>query len=117
MLDDAHAGAGELRPALEALMLDLERLHHNTYTGRLRAPVGACVKEMADAARKALTSGPLLQPICNACGGTRVRVDAWACWDAHAQRWALHSTYEAAAICADCDGECRYSMRLLAGTG
>ena len=28
-----------------------------------------------------------------------------------------NSTYEAAAICADCDGECRYSMRLLAGTG
>ena len=58
MLDEEHADAGAFRPALEALMLDLERLHRNIYTGRLRAPVGAYVKEMADAARNALATRP-----------------------------------------------------------
>ena len=44
-------------------------------------------------------------------GGTAVRVDAWASWDTPAQRWELHSTYEAAAICADCDVECSFTMK------
>lgn len=111
MLDEGQSHADDFRPALEALMLDLERLHRNIHTGRLRAPVGACVKEMADSARKALARGPRLQPVCNTCGGTGVRVDAWACWDTQAQRWALHSTCEAVAICADCDSECGYTMK------
>ena len=50
-------------------------------------------------------------PVCNTCGGAGVQVDAWACWDVDTQRWVLHSTYEAAAICADCDVECSYTMK------
>ena len=111
MLDEAHGDADDFRPALEALMLDLDRLHRNIYAGRLRAPIGAHVKEIADSARKALARGPRLQPVCNTCGGTGVRVDARACWDTQAQRWELHSTYEPAAICADCDGECSFTMK------
>ena len=57
---------------------------------------------------------PRLQPVCNTCGGTGVQVDAWACWDVGAQGWVLHSTYEAAAICADCDVECSYTMKPVA---
>ena len=55
-----------------------------------------------------------LQPVCNTCANTRVLVDAWAEWDTAAQRWKLHSTYEANAICAECDTECNYTMRALA---
>ena len=55
-------------------------------------------------------TGPRMQPVCNTCGGTGVQVDAWASWDVDTQRWTLHSTYEAAAICADCDVECSYTM-------
>ena len=73
-------------------------------------------QRIADAptAREALATGPLLQPVCNTCGGTGVQVDAWACWDTQTQRWVLHSTYEAAAICADCDVECSYTMKPVA---
>ena len=114
MLDEEHKSEDDLRPAMEGLMLDLDRLHRNIYSGRLRAPIGAYVKELADSARKALAAGPRLQPVCNTCGGTGVQVDAWACWDVDTQRWALHSTFEAAAICADCDVECAYAMKPLA---
>ena len=55
-------------------------------------------------------SRPPLRPVCNTCGGTAVRVDAWASWDVNGQRWELHSTREAVAICADCDIECSYTM-------
>ena len=44
-------------------------------------------------------------------------MDAWACWDVDAQRWVLHSTCEAAAICADCDIECSYAMKPVAEGG
>ena len=114
MLDDARHDAGDLRPSMVALMLDLDRLHESIATGNPRAPIGAHVRELADYARKALAAGPRLQPVCNTCGGTGVQVDAWACWDVDAQRWVLHSTYEAAAICADCDIECSYTMKTIA---
>ena len=111
MLDREHPHVVDLRPEMEALMLDLDRLHRNIYSGRLRAPIGTHVKELADSARKVLAAGPPMQPVCNACGGTGVRIDAWARWDAHWQRWELHEVCEAAAICADCDIECAYTMK------
>lgn len=74
-------------------------------------PIAAHLRELADYARRALAAGPPVQPVCNTCGGTGVRVDAWACWDTQAQCWELHSTYEAAAICADCDIECSFTMK------
>ena len=77
----------------------------------IRAPIGAHLKELTDYARKALAAGPRLQPVCNTCGGVAVQVDAWPCWDVDTQRWVLYSTYEAAAICADCDVECSYTMK------
>ena len=77
-------------------------------------PIDVHLKKLADYARKALAAGPRLQPVCNTCGGTGVQVDAWACWDVGAQGWVLHSTYEAAAICADCDVECCYTMKPVA---
>ena len=111
MLDEQRERMGDLRPEMEALMLDLDLLHRNIYSGRLRAPIGAYLKQLADSARKALAAGPPVRPVCNACGGTNVRVDAWARWDTRWQRWELHSTCEAVAICADCDTECSYAMK------
>ena len=114
MLDDAGRGTGDLSPAMVALMLGLDRLHDSIATGDPRTPIAAHVRELASYARKALAAGPRLQPVCNTCGGTGVRVDAWACWDVVTQRWVLHSTYEATAICADCDIECSYAMKPVA---
>ena len=108
---DRDNGNDDLRPAMVALMLGLDRLRENVRTDTLPMPVAAHLQELADYARKALAAGPLVQPVCNTCGGTAVRVDAWACWDTQAQRWELHSTYEAAAICADCDVECSFTMK------
>ena len=114
MLDDDPAASDDLRPTMVALMLGLDRLHEDIRTGTLRAPVGDHLEELAGYARKALAAGPRLHPVCNACGGTGVRVDAWACWDVDAQGWVLHSTCEAAAICADCDVECSFTMKPVA---
>ena len=111
MLDREHPCMVDLRPEMEALMLDLNLLHRNIYSGRLRAPVGNYIKHFADCARKALEAGPAMQPVCTTCGGTGVRLDAWARWDTHWQRWELHEVCEATAICADCDIECAYSMK------
>ena len=71
MLDEQCQRMGDLRPEMEALMLDLDLLHRNIYSGRLRAPIGAYVKQLADSARKALAAGPPARPVCNACGGTK----------------------------------------------
>ena len=114
MLDDGRLDADDLRPAMVALMLGLDRLYESTAAGDPRAPIGAHVKELADYARNALAAGPRLQPVCNTCGGTGVQVDTWAYWDVGAQGWVLHSTYEAAAICANCDVECSYTMKPVA---
>ena len=111
MLDEDHHHTDDLRPPLVALMLGLDRLHERIRADTLTTPVAGHVRELADYARKALARGPRLQPVCTTCGGTDVRVDAWACWDADAQRWELHSTNEAVAICADCDGECSFAMK------
>ena len=81
-------------------------------------PAGDCPVEGCGGAamlnQREPAAGPRMQPVCNTCGGTTVQVDAWASWDTHAQRWELHSIYEAAAICADCDVECAYAMKPLA---
>ena len=111
MLDEDREPVVDLRPEMEALMLDLDLLHRNIYSGRLRASVGSYVKHFADCARKALAAGPPMQPVCTTCGGTGVRVHAWARWDTHWQRWELHEVCEATAICADCDIECAYTMK------
>ena len=111
MLDQDREPIVDLRPEMEALMLDLDRLHRNIYSGRLRAPVGTYIKGLADSARKSLAAGPPMQPVCTACGGTGVRIHAWARWDPHWQRWELHEVREASAICADCDIECAYTMK------
>ena len=116
MLDGEDDGEPDLRPALEALMLGLDRLHEAMCTDAPGGSVRARVKRLADSARTALAAGPPLQPICNTCGGTAVRVDAWASWDTPAQHWELHSTYDAAAICADCDVECSFTMKPVTGT-
>ena len=105
----------DLRPALVAVMLGLDRLQETIPDRALPAPIAANLRELADYARKALTTGPLVQPVCNACGGTSVQVDAWAAWHIKAQRWELHSTYEPCAICPDCDTECSYTMKPVAG--
>ena len=62
MLDDAGRGAGDLRPAMVALMLGLDRLHESIATGGPHAPIGAHVRELASYARKALGAGPRLHP-------------------------------------------------------
>ena len=83
MLDEEREPVVDLRPEMEALALDLERLHRNIYSGRLRAPIGTYIKQLADSARKALAAGlqhdcPPMQPVCVTCGGTGVRIQAWA---------------------------------------
>ena len=62
----------DLRPAMVALMLGLDRLRESVRTGTLPTPVADHLQELADYARKALAAGPLLQPVCNACSGTAV---------------------------------------------
>ena len=80
-------------------------------------PAGECPQEgchsaaMLDERPRHPPTGPRLQPVCNACGSTGVLVDAWASWDIDSRRWELHSTYEPAAICTECDTECSYSMK------
>ena len=113
---DRSDGADDLRPAIVALIHGLDRLHDTVRPDMRTASVAGQLGELADYARKALAAGAWLRPVCNTCGGTRIRVDAWACWDTQAQRWALHSTFEALAICADCDAECSYTMRRVAAT-
>ena len=113
MLNETDPAKDRLRTSMETLALDLERLHRSIYSGRLRAPIGNYLDNLAKTARKALATGPLLQPVCNTCGSTRVQVDAWAAWDPDTQRWELHSTYEPAALCAECDCECSYTMKPL----
>ena len=111
MLDADRDGADDLRPQMVALMLGLDRLRDDLRNGVLHAPIAVHLQELAHYARRALASGPPVRPVCKACGGTSVRVDAWASWDVDAQRWELHSTCEAVAICADCDIECGYTMK------
>ena len=100
-----------LRPAPAALMPGLDRLRHSLPAGEIPGPAGADLREPARDARAALTADNIVQPVCNTCGGTDVRIDAWAAWDLPAQRWELHSTYDAHAICGDCGGGCSYSMK------
>ena len=114
MLDDRYRRQDDLRPPLVALTIGLDRLHESLLSGSVRPPVHSHIRELAEYARKALDAGAPLQPVCNTCGSTRVLVDAWAEWDTEAQRWELHSTYEATAICGECDTECSYTMQALA---
>ena len=116
MLDAERDGELDLRSALETLMLGLERLREAICADAPGTSVGARIKQLAASARTAPAAGPRLQPVCNTCGSTAVQVDAWASWDIQAQRWELHSTCEAAAICADCDIECSFTMKPVAPT-
>lgn len=111
MLDDRFRRHDDLRPPMVALMLGLERLSKGILAGTTPPPYHSSVTDLANYARKALDAGAALRPICNTCGSDRVLVDAWAAWDTAAQRWELHSTYEATAICCECDTECTYSMK------
>ena len=99
-----------LRPAMVALMLGLDRLRDSLPDGALPGPVAANLRELAHYARAALATGDIVQPICDACGRTDIRIDAWATWGLPAQRWELHSTYDAHAMCGDCGGDCTYTM-------
>ena len=62
MLDVEHDGDPDLRPALEAVMLGLDRLHEAMCTDARGGSVRARVKRLADSARTALAAGPPLQP-------------------------------------------------------
>jgi hypothetical protein len=42
--------------------------------------------------------------ICGCCGGDNILRDAWASWDAGAQRWEVASIHDAG-FCHDCDTE------------
>ena len=105
--DESHDA---LRPALVALMLGLDRLRQAFPAAALPGPVAANLRELAHYARAALATGDVVQPVCDACGRTDVRIDAWAAWDLPAQRWELHSTYDAHAMCGDCGTDCTYTM-------
>lgn len=47
-----------------------------------------------------------LKKICDECGSTDVRIDAWASWNEDTQEWELAETYENP-FCMDCEGPCR----------
>ena len=70
--------------------LEFRHLHERVYPGDVM-PAGDCPVEGCGGAamldRLEPATGPRLQPVCNTCGGTGVRVDAWASWDIDAQRW------------------------------
>ena len=111
MLDADREEADDLRPPMVALMLGLDRLREDLRNGVLRSPIDFHLTELAAYARRALSSDAHVRPVCNACGGTSVRVDPLASWGDDAQRRELHSACEAAAICTDCDLECSYTMK------
>ena len=94
--------------------LEFRHLYERVHPGDVM-PAGECPEDGCGGAAmlngREPAAGPRMQPVCNTCGGTGVQVDAWACWDVDRQRWELHSTYEGAAICADCDVECSYTMK------
>lgn len=46
----------------------------------------------------------ILNKVCEHCGSTYVKHDAWASWDIDAQRWTLDNYYDNA-FCEECDGE------------
>ena len=62
MLDDERRDADDLRPAMVALMLGLDRLHDSIGTGDSRAPIGVHVKELADYARPPHAPNPAPRP-------------------------------------------------------
>ena len=113
MIDHPDRAPQDLRPALVALMLGLNRLHEAASTHIPTPPIAEQLQELATYANSALEPAPLLQPVCNVCHDTGILVDAWAAWDIENQRWDLHSTYEPTAICTHCDVECSYSMKPL----
>lgn len=47
-----------------------------------------------------------VQKVCETCGSELVTRDAWAEWDADAQRWTLGAIYDYA-YCPACDAETR----------
>jgi hypothetical protein len=46
------------------------------------------------------------QMVCDECGGTNVKRDAYAVWCVETQQWELAGDPFDAAYCEDCDGEC-----------
>jgi hypothetical protein len=57
--------------------------------------------------------GPRHKYVCRTCGGSNVKVDAWATWNAETQRFELASMFDAA-FCDDCDGECKLVTKEIA---
>ena len=47
---------------------------------------------------------PLVDYVCNMCGGNSVTRDAWADWDSDAQEWGLGAAFDYA-YCHHCQEE------------
>ena len=54
----------------------------------------------------------LIDIFCTRCGGTDVRRDAWAMWDARAQDWVLGAVFDAG-HCETCEREATLGERPL----
>lgn len=44
--------------------------------------------------------------VCDRCGNTDIRKDAWAGWNIDEQKWELIDVFDKPNWCMDCDGEC-----------
>ena len=74
--------------------------HRNTVT-----PING--KQNSDKSEEASTADEKVAMVCSECGSTEVLADAYAEWDTEAQDWAVASTFEKGAHCAECDGDTR----------
>ena len=61
-------------------------------------------------------AAPPVVQVCAICGGTNVKVDAWAAFNHATQRWELAETFDDA-HCDDCGGETRVVAKPLASAG
>ena len=52
-------------------------------------------------------------PVCESCGSSDVKCDAWAVWDARAQEWEVGETFDMA-HCETCGNECSLAWRPVA---
>ena len=99
-----------LRASIDHLAIELEHLYRNIYNGTLRAPIGSHVRHLANTARKALVSHPILEPICQSCGGNAVHLAAATSWNKQNQAWEIHTLDSLNSTCSDCPGTCGYTM-------
>jgi len=53
-------------------------------------------------------------PVCNKCGSSNVRTEAFAEWNGVTQNWKIHELLDGNQVCADCGQDCEIKWKLAA---